>query len=304
MPRQVMTVRGPVSPDELGHTQPHEHLFVDLSWVKYRWQAMPITDEAQMIQEVQFYKDAGGDTLVELTLEHIGRHPEKMRRVSEETDVHIVMGTGFYREPYYPEFVNKTPTNELAKYMIDEIKNGIGNTGIKPGIIGEIGIDKQWIQGVEERVIRAAARAHRETGLAVTTHTPPHMALGFFEILDEEGVPPDRIIFGHLDNTLEMDELERVLVTGAYVQFDLIGIEWINTDARRARVLAELIRRGHAERLLLSLDVATRARLITNGGTGFPHLIKNFLPLLRQEGIDEETIHQMTHVNPARVLAV
>jgi phosphotriesterase-related protein len=300
----VMTVRGPVSPSELGFTQPHEHIFNDISWARHRYATLPITDELQMIEEVRFYKEAGGNTLVDVTLEHIGRDPEKLRRVSEATDVHIVMGTGFYREPYYPEYVNKTSTNELAKYMINEIKNGVGDTGIKPGIIGEIGIDKTWIQGVEERVIRAAARAHRASGLPITIHTPSYMSLPFFEIFDEEGVAAERIVFGHLDNTLELDEMERVLATGAYVQFDLIGLDWINTDARRAKLLAELIRKGHKDRLLMSLDLGTRNRLITNGGAGFPHLIKNFLPLLRQEGVDEETIRHITHTNPARVLSV
>lgn len=304
MPKQVMTVRGPISPDELGFTLPHEHVFNDLSWAQYRWLAIPITDEAQMTEEVQLYKEVGGNTLVDVTLEHIGRDPQKLRQVSEATDVHIVMGCGFYRAPYYPEFVNKTSTNELAKYIINEIENGVGNTGIKPGIIGEIGIDKQWIQGIEERVIRAAGRAQRETGLAITLHCPPHTALAFFEILDEEGVSPDRIIFGHMDNTLEMDALEAALAIGAYVEFDLIGIDFINTDERRAKFLAELIRRGHRDHLLISLDLYTRPRLITNGGTGYPHLIKNFLPLLRKEGVDEEIIYHITHTNPARVLAV
>lgn len=304
MALQVMTVRGPVSPDELGHTQTHDHVFSDISWARHRWVAMPNTDEVQMTEEVGFYKDAGGGTLVECTLEHIGRMPEAMKRISETTGVHIVMGTGFYREPYYPEFVNKWTTRRLAEYMVDEIENGWADTGIRPGIIGEIGIDKRWVQGVEERVIRAAARAHHASGLAITTHTPPHTALLFHEILLEEDVPPDRIIYGHLDNTLEMDELERVAQTGAYIQFDLIGIEWINVDVRRARFLAELIRRGHRDRLLVAQDMPARPRLMTNGGHGYRHLIDSFLPMLRNEGVDEETIHHITHTNPARVLAV
>ena len=250
MALQVMTVRGPVPPDELGHTQTHDHVFADISWARHRWVAMPITDEVQMTEEIRLYKEAGGGAIVDCGLEHIGRQPEALRRISEATGVHIIMGTGFYREPYYPEFVDKWTTARLAEYIIDEIENGWADTGIRPGVIGEIGIDKRWVQGVEERVIRAAARAHHATGLAVTTHTPPHTALLFHEILQEEGVPPDRIIYGHLDNTLEMDELERIAATGAYIQFDLIGIDWINSDRRRAEFLAELIRRGHRDRLL------------------------------------------------------
>lgn len=303
MALQVMTVRGPVPPDELGHTQTHDHVFADISWARHRWVAMPITDEVQMTEEIRLYKEAGGGAIVDCGLEHIGRQPEALRRISEATGVHIIMGTGFYREPYYPEFVDKWTTARLAEYIIDEIENGWADTGIRPGVIGEIGIDKRWVQGVEERVIRAAARAHHATGLAVTTHTPPHTALLFHEILQEEGVPPDRIIFGHLDNTLEMDELERIAATGAYIQFDLIGIDWINSDRRRAEFLAELIRRGHRDRLLAAQDMPARPRLKTNGGHGYQHLIDNFLPMLRAEGVDEDDIHRITRTNPARVLA-
>ena len=304
MALQVMTVRGPVPPGELGHTQTHDHVFSDISWARHRWVAMPTTDEVQMTEEIRLYKEAGGGAIVDCALEHIGRKPEALRRISEATGVHIVMGVGFYREPYYPEFVNKWTTQRLAEYMIDEIENGWADTGVRPGVIGEIGIDKRWVQGVEERVIRAAARAHHATGLAVTTHTPPHTALLFHEILQEEGVPPDRIIFGHLDNTLEMDELERVAATGAYIQFDLIGIEWINSDQRRAEFLAELIRRGHGDRLLVAQDMPARPRLKTNGGHGYQHLIDNFLPMLRAEGVNEDDIDRITRINPARALAV
>ena len=304
MVKKVMTVRGAISPEELGHTQMHDHLFADLSWARHRWLAMPITDEVQITEEIRLYGQAGGGTLVDPTLEHIGRLPEAMRRVSEATGVHVVMGSGFYREPYYPEFVNKLPTQDLADYIVDEIENGVGDTGIKPGIIGEIGIDKRWVQGVEERVLRAAARAQVATGLAITTHTPPKMSLEFLKIFQEEGVEPDRVVFGHLDNTLEMHELERVAATGAYIEFDLIGIDFINSDERRAEFLAELVRLGHQDRLLVAQDMCSRSRFKTNGGHGYQHLIDNFLPMLREEGVDEEAIHAMTHLNPARVLAV
>ena len=182
---------------------------------------------------------------------------------------------------------------------------GVGDPPrLKPGIIGEIGLDKAWIQGVEERVLRAAARAQVATGLPITTHTTMYMALEFLEIFQEEGVQVDRVIFGHLDGVLEMHELERVAATGAYLEFDLVGLEWINTDKRRAEFLAELVRQGHKDRLVVAQDMPARPRLKTNGGHGYQHLIDNFLPMLRAEGVNEEAIHAMTHTNPARVLAV
>ena len=112
------------------------------------------------------------------------------------------------------------------------------------------------------------------------------------------------MIFGHLDGVLEMPELERVAATGAYMEFDLIGIEWINSDKRRAEFLAELVRQGHQDRLVIAQDMPARPRLKTNGGHGYQYLIETFLPMLRAEGVSEEAIHAMTHANPARVLAV
>tara|TARA_B100002003_G_scaffold201523_1_gene193278 strand:- start:69 stop:461 length:393 start_codon:yes stop_codon:yes gene_type:complete len=130
------------------------------------------------------------------------------------------------------------------------------------------------------------------------------MSLEFLKIFQEEGVEPDRVVFGHLDGALEMHELERVAATGAYIEFDLIGIDFVNSDKRRAEFLAELVRLGHQDRLLVSQDMCSRSRFKTNGGHGYQHLIDNFLPMLREEGVDEEAIHAMTHLNPARVLAV
>jgi predicted metal-dependent phosphotriesterase family hydrolase len=303
MTATVMTVRGPVPADQLGHIQPHEHLFFDISWVPNRWDLPLFEDEEQMTEEVRLYSEAGGQTIVELSCIAIGRNPEALRRVSEATGVQIVMCTGWYRAPYYPPYIETTTTSRLADMLVDEIENGVGEQGIRPGIIGEIGTDKRWMQGVEERVFRAAARAHLRTGLAVTTHTPPRAAHAHLDILFEEGADPTRVIVGHCDDTLEMAHLESILARGAYVEFDLIGIESINTDARRAVVLGELIRRGHAERLLLAQDMCTRPRLKTNGGEGLEHLIMDFLPRLCAEGIDEEVVRLLTHVNPQRVLA-
>nr|WP_243847250.1 hypothetical protein [Microbacterium ulmi] len=296
-----MTVRGPVPETTLGFVQPHEHIFLDISWVKSRWDLPLLHDIEQMTDEVRRFSAVGGGTLVDLTCMGIGRDPARLRAVSEAADVHIVMGTGWYRAPYYPPEIERSSTASLAALLVDDIAGGVD--GVRPGIIGEIGMDKQWVQGIEERVMRAAARAQRATGLALTTHTPPSAALAMYEVFAEEGVDPARIVFGHLDNTLELDYLVAVAELGAYVQFDLIGIEDINSDARRADMIVQLIRRGHADRLLLSCDVGTRRRLATNGGHGYGHLTTGFLPMLRERGVAAEEIDRITQTNPQRMLA-
>ena len=311
MSREVMTVRGPVSPGELGHTQVHEHVFADLSWPRHRWLAIPMTDEVQMTEEVRLYKEAGGGTLVDPTLEHIGRDPEKLRRVSEASDVHIVMGTGFYREPYYPEFVNKWTTQRLADYMIDEIENGVGDTGIKPGIIGEIGLDKTWVQGVEERVLRAAARAQVATGLALTTHTTMYMALEFLEIFQEEGVPMDRVAIGHSADTTDVEYLEDLLKAGVYLSMDRYPGRpgRANWEERNASV-KELIARGWADKIMLGHDGTTPLLRVgeteiahdPTGPNGWTFLSTTALPALLADGLPQETIDLMMIEVPRRFL--
>jgi len=301
---KVVTVNGEVDSKELGHIQPHEHIFVDISWVPNRWDFPVLEDYSQMKEELMLYKSAGGGTLVDVTPLNCGRDPQKLQQISRETGVHVVMGTSWYRAPYYPEIINKSTTNSLATLLEEEIRFGCGDSGIRPGIIGEIGIDKRWIQGSEERVFRASARAARSTGLTITTHTPPHCAILLFDLLEEEKVNPERIIFGHLDNTLESEYFLQIIDKGCSVELDLIGMQHLNSDERRAQLVIDLVRRGHIEKILLSMDIYTRPQLKTNNGLGYGYLIETFLPRLIQGGLNSEEIHVMTHVNPARHLEV
>lgn len=301
---EVMTVTGPIDPGNLGHVQPHEHVFSDLTQARHRWDFACLEDPEQMTEEVQAYFDAGGRTLVDVTPLACGRDPVKLARVAQATGVHIVMGVGWYREPYYPPEVFERTTSYLAGQLVDEITNGFDDTGIKPGIIGEIGLDKKHMHAAEERVFRAAGRAHRSTGLAITVHTPPHTPEVILEVLGEEGVDPARVIFGHMDNTLELDYFESVLKAGSVVELDLIGIQTINTDQRRADLVTKLVERGYQNRILLSQDLYTRDRLTTNGGHGYGYLINTFLPRLAAAGLDEDILQQLTMRNPQRLLAV
>ncbi len=297
-----MTVLGQVEAKNLGHIQPHEHIFVDIAWIPNRWDFPVLEDINQMRDEVLLYKQAGGGTLVDVTPMACGRDPVKLATISRDTGVHIVMGTSWYRAPYYPENINKVTTRDLTSILVDEISNGYEDSGIRPGIIGEIGIDKRWIQGSEERVFRASARAAIQTGLSITTHTPPHCAEMLFELLEEEKVDSSRIIFGHMDNTLEIDYFLSVLKKGVSVELDLIGLQHLNTDQRRADLVVKLIRLGYVDKILLSMDVYTRPQLKTNNGLGYGYLIETFLPRLRAAEVSEEEIEIMTRKNPARHL--
>ena len=144
-------------------TLPHEHLYIQIWEIAGRNDyAGQLEDDDVLGDEVNAFKTLGGQTIVDCTVRGIGRSPEKLRRISERTGVHVVMGCGWYRQPYYPpeDVVDRRSVDDLARDIINEVSEGVGSTRIRPGVIGEVGTDKSWVSAQEERVHRAAARAN------------------------------------------------------------------------------------------------------------------------------------------------
>lgn len=306
---QIMTVTGPVAPEDLGFCQPHEHLIIDL-WrgARGRWDRDGILDdEGIMTKELRDYRNAGGSTIVDLSLPAIGRDPQGLVRLAEAAGVAIVMGCGWYREPYYPADIDVRSTRELVGELIQDIR-GTTTDGVYPGIIGEIGSDKSYVSALEERVFRAVGMAQVETGLAVTTHSVGgDVGLRHLEILDSVGVPAERIIIGHCDSTLRYSYLAAILDAGAYVQFDNIGyplpyVACLEEDL--IKIILRLCGEGWSKKLLLSQDICKRSHLKKFGGPGYTYLLETFQKRLMAEGLREEWWTDMTVRNPAAVLAV
>jgi phosphotriesterase-related protein len=304
-----MTVRGPLPAHELGFTQPHEHLLLNVEWIDNRFSLDGILDdEALAIDELTAYAAAGGKSIVDLTNIGLRRDPSGVRRISDTTGVNVVMGCGWYRQPYYPAeaLIDRTSTDALAEHLLDEIEHGLDGTGIRPGIIGEIGSHKDYVSAQEERVFRAAGRAAAKSGLAVSTHSVASpIGLEHLRLLCEEGADPARIAVGHSDSFLFIEYHEALLRSGAFVQFDNIGYRLpvvASLESRLVPVIAELVRRGWAERLLLSQDVCHRSHLKAYEGNGYDYILVCFLARLREAGIDDEAIHLMTVDNPRRLL--
>jgi predicted metal-dependent phosphotriesterase family hydrolase len=305
-----MTVRGPIAADQLGFTQPHEHLLLNVEWIDTRFSLDGILyDEPLAIEELGMFAAAGGGSIVDLTNRGLRPDPLGVRRISEATGVNVVMGCGWYRQPYYPpeDVIDRTSTGALADRLIDEIEHGLGGTDVRPGVVGEIGSHKEFVTAQEERVFRAAGRAAARTGLAVATHSVAStIGLEHLRILCEEGVEPSRVAIGHSDSYLVLEYHDAVLRQGAYVMFDNIGYVPPAIAALETRVidtLLELTRRGWANRILLSHDVCHRSHLKAYGGNGYDYIASVFLPRLRAAGLDEESIQAMTVDNPRRLLA-
>jgi phosphotriesterase-related protein len=299
----VMTVKGPIGASELGVTQPHEHVLIDLSRAPFVSGFDGLLNEPRLMgDELRAYADAGGRTICDLTTIDLGRDPPGLLAASVASGVNIVMSTGWYRSPYYPEAIDRTSTAELAALMVREIEHGVGETGIRPGLIGEIGSDKPWVAAVEERVFRAAARAQAATGLGLMTHTPPGGALAQLDILLDGGADPSRIAIGHSDLLLDIDYHQEIRRRGAFVSIDLIGYSFFPAE-RLAEHVVSLIRAGHLAWILLSTDICFRSRLRAWGGPGYGQLREGFLPRLSRLGIGEDELRVLTVDNPRRFLA-
>jgi phosphotriesterase-related protein len=299
----VNTVRGPIRGDALGLTLPHEHLFIDLFRIT-RVRDGLLNDETLAVQEAARFKAAGGSTLVEVTNHGLKRNPAALRRVAEATGLHVVMGSGWYREPYYDhDYIARRTTQDLAADFLQEIEKGEPETGIRPGIIGEIGADWSWVSPAEERVHRAAARAHRRTGLAITLHAlESPVGLQQLAILDEEGADLRRVIVGHSDTWPDPDYHEAIARQGAYVQFDTIRGLFPYEVERHLRLVKEFLRRGFLRQLLLSHDNCFKSHLVGYGGHGYAYISTRFVPLLREAGLSDEQVRLLLVENPRRAL--
>ncbi len=308
----ILTVSGPVDPADLGWTLPHEHTQITLWQIPGRWDYWQLTrDEPLILEELAAFRSVGGGGIVDLTLPGVGRDPEWLARIAAASSLHVIMGSGWYREAYYPveARIDRRSVDDLADELVAEAIDGVGTTGIRPGIIGEIGTDKPWISALEERVHRAAARAAQRTGLAITTHAVlSPVGLDQLRIFEEEGADPTRVVIGHADSYPVLEHHLAIVERGASVEFDFLGMAFTPTErlgeGRTVELLCELLHRGHTERVLLSQDVCHDAQLARYEGNGYTYLARTFLPRLRVAGVSAAEIETMTVANPRRLLTV
>lgn len=301
---EIITVCGPIAPEALGITQTHEHVILD-AYDHYKSYDLVIDDEEMVVQELAEFTKLGGKTIVDVTLDEIGRNPQALKRVSQASGVQIVMGCGWYREFGYPRCVQERTSKELADILVREIEHGVGDSGIRAGIIGEIGTGRHHILPAEERVFRAAALAQRRTGVAITTHTTRWgtLALEQIAMLAEYGADLSKVIIGHLGDRRGVHHLLPIAEKGVYIEVDNIGFldyqpEWVRADN-----VAALCKEGFADQVLLSEDICMLSHLKYRGGKGYGYILEIFIPMLKQRGVRDEQIHKMLVDNPARALA-
>lgn len=319
----VMTAEGPVAAERLGTTLPHEHIFSNLARDLGLEGLVDDPDVAR--DELRHLFDAGGRTVVEVSPVEVRGDVALMRDLARQAGVHLVLGTGFYRDSYYDHTVmRRLDSDELAQRLIAEIRGGIqddhpatpspyawraqghataGAAPLLPGVIGELGWDGFRATPAEERAFRAAARAHHETGLTISTHAARGAGLRQVALLAEEGVDPRRIIVGHCDTLPDPGYHLAVAETGAWVQFDTFAHVTSGWDVdRRASWVRELIRAGHADQILLSNDYCVRSNARHAGGRGYSGVLDTLLPALGSAGVTQADAARLVTENPQRAL--
>ena len=338
--RVVQTVLGPIDPGDLGITLAHEHLWMDSrpllgvhgyrstgsgAWdsaiaAEARWNPgvhpdnYRLTDVTAAVEELEPYVRAGGGSIVELTPPSLGRDPGRVREISERAGVHVVVGTGQYLEPVHEPWVATSDEATIAERLLDEIRDGIGASGVRPGILGEIGTSDP-VSAAERRVLRAVAVAASASGLAISVHLHPWGFEGP-TVLDElvgAGADPRRVILGHVNTAKgRPDDLRALMDQGATLGFDLFGFDhsllgtgrWPPSDRDVAVTIARFVEDGYSDRIVLGQDVGVRTRLRRWGGWGYAHLLEHVVPLLGEVGVDNAAVRTMLVANPARLLAV
>ena len=354
MAGKAITVQGPIDPGELGRTIMHEHLFIDFWRDKQPDFNAPATlaglwdqkltlenlhfaregkrikdnyvlmDENVAVKEALEFQRAGGNTIVDVTSIGLGRDPMAQRHVAAATSLNIVMGAGWYQKAYHPEDMDRRTVEDLRDEIIRDIAVGVGDTGVRSGIIGEVGINGNPLTGNELKSVRASAEASRATGAAISFH---HGGWGkekleVASVVAESGGDLNRTVFGHSAGIAgNMELMLDLLRLGCYIEFDLLGrvnvpLTWKGdlpaaptepvraTTAVVADAIPRLIEAGYGDRIVLAQDCCMKIHLKSYGGSGYSYVLEKFLPFLVELGVTEEQANKLMVENPRRILTL
>ena len=338
---KALTVLGAIDAETMGVTLPHEHLLIDfavmfrepaaasdkalahqpvslanLGWVRQNFNAnldnLRLLDEQTALDEIMLFRRAGGQTVVDPTNVSLARDPPALTRLSRMTGLHIVMGAGYYVAAAHPADMDRRSEESIVAEIVREVTLGVGDTGVRAGLIGEIGNSWPWTDN-EKKVIRAAVEAQRQTGAPLMMHPgrDERAPMQIAELIDKHGGDLRRTVMCHIDRTIADERhLDDLAATGMWLEYDLFGLEnsyypynpdfdMPNDGGRMAQIL-RLIARGRQGQILMSHDIAYKSSLTKYGGYGYHHLLVNVVPRLRRKGVDDAGLRQLLVDNPRR----
>ena len=346
---RVQTVTGPIDPDGAGITLMHEHLLLDvgayfaeppeagirawidapltfdrLGYIPLYWHVSRdntvILDERFAAGQAARFMLAGGRTVVDTTNVGLGRDPLALARISRRTGLNIVMGSGYYVRTFHPPDMADRDEDAITAEIVRDVTVGVGETGVRAGIIGEVG--NMWPpQEHEVRALRAAARAQAETGAAITIHPGfhPHSPPAILDELSRAGADLSRVVMGHLDTFHDRGLLAELAASSCCLQWDTYGNEEtlfgevgsgsgstldMPSDDQRIDALEFVAGLGYPDRVLISQDVFLKCMTVAYGGKGYDHIVSSILPRLRGRGWTQGQIDQLMVGPPRRLLTL
>ena len=286
-----------------GYTLMHEHITIDLSKEKQDLDCY-LDCQQETISELKALYKQGVRNIVDMTNMGMGRMPEYLEQVEQESGINIIQATGFYKEPFLPDLVKEKTTKQLADIMVRELTEHLEGSSKRAAIIGELGTSKNQMRDLEKKVFDAGIEAAKRTGKPIYTHTTlGTYALEQIEYFKKHHMDLKSIVIGHMDLNTDLAYIKEVLYSGVYIGFDTIGKNNYLPDSRRAYYIAELEREGLLNQVVLSLDITRKSHLKYKGGIGYTYLIDTFLPMLRQAGVKEDSIEKMLIENPRAIFA-
>ncbi|MBF4695774.1 phosphotriesterase family protein [Fusibacter ferrireducens] len=296
----AVTVRGIVPGKELGATYVHEHLIVKPQIEEPKYLDYTLEDVKKSTQETQAFFQAGGRTLVEMTPMNYGRDVQAYKTISEEANVHVICCTGFHKEVFLPSWFWEKTEDALFQLLKSEILNGMDGTHIRPGVV-KLGTSYEQITVQEERAIKIVAKAHLETGIPISTHCDKGtMAMEQLDMLEKLGVKPENVLLCHIDSKMDIDYAIQLCQRGAHICIDHVGRALENRDCFRVEMIAELVRHGYADKVMLSGDMGKVNYLKAYGGApGFTYILTDLKEALLEK-ITREDYNQIMIVNPRR----
>jgi phosphotriesterase-related protein len=341
---KAQTVLGHISPSKLGITLSHEHCLIDLTcvfnmpktasakklacepvslknlgYIRYNVNNnrdnLLLLDEEQAINELTPFKKSGGKTIVDATNVDLGRDPLALRRISITTGLNIIMGAGYYvKGGQNLQEMAKRTEEDIAEEIAGDIFDGVGRTGIRSGIIGEIGCS--WpLEECEKKVLRAAGIAQKITGAPLSVHPgrSEEAPSEIIKILKEVDADLSHTVICHIDRTVfEPKNRYMIAETGCYLEYDIWGIEGyypeslsitdVLNDTQRIAQIKDLMAKGYWKQILVSHDICYKCRYLSYGGHGYDHILSNAVPAMLNRGVTESQINDLLVENPKTFL--
>jgi phosphotriesterase-related protein len=305
---KIVTVTGPIAPDQLGTTLPHEHVMVDFIGAEEvsRDRYDPEKVLETVLPHLKRVREAGATAFVDCTPAYLARDPALLKRLAQASGLHILTNTGYYGAragQFLPKHVQTESADQLAARWIAEWTGGIENSGVRPGFI-KIGVDKSPLNATSRKLVRAAARTHLKSGLTIACHTGDGAAaMEEMELLREEGVDPSAWIWVHAQNEADRTLFERAAGRGGWVEFDGMGADSID---RHVELVSFMKERGSLNRVLISQDAGWYWVGEPGGGKfrSYTTIFERFLPALAKAGFSKEEINTLMVKNPAEAFTV